>query len=47
MEDNNLETITSLSSDLNTRENITIQLEELLVAGNMMKLVTIRTFSTC
>ena len=34
MNDNNLETVTSLSSDLSTRENITIQLEELLVAGN-------------
>ena len=34
MNDNNLEAITSLSSDLNTREKITIKLEELLVAGN-------------
>ena len=34
MEENNFETITSLSSDLNTRGNITFQLEELLVAGN-------------
>ena len=34
MEDNNLETVTSLSSDLNNRENISYQLEELLVAGN-------------
>jgi len=31
---NNLETVTSLSPDLSTRENIIIQLEELLVAGN-------------
>ena len=34
MEENNFETITSLASDLNTRGNITFQLEELLVAGN-------------
>jgi len=34
MNENNLELVTSLSSDLSTRENITIQLEELLVAGN-------------
>jgi len=34
MNENNLESVTSLSSDLNTRENIIIQLEELLVAGN-------------
>ena len=34
MKENNLETVTSLSSDLNIRENITIQLEELLIAGN-------------
>ena len=34
MNENNLETVTSLSSDLNTREKITIQLEELLIAGN-------------
>jgi len=34
MNENNLENVTSLSSDLSTRENITIQLEELLVAGN-------------
>jgi len=34
MNENNLETITSLSENLSTRENITIQLEELLVAGN-------------
>ena len=33
-ENNNFEAITSLSSDLTTRGNITIQLEELLVAGN-------------
>ena len=33
MNENNLETVTSLS-DLSTRENITIQLEELLIAGN-------------
>ena len=46
MKENNLETVTSLSSDLITRENITIQLEELLIAGNYGK-VTFRTFSTC
>ena len=34
MKENNLETVKSLSSDLNRRENITIQLEELLIAGN-------------
>ena len=34
MEENNLETVTSLSSDFSTRENITFQLEELLIAGN-------------
>ena len=34
MNENNLETGKSLSSDLSTRENITIQLEELLIAGN-------------
>ena len=34
MKENNLETVTSLSSDLSTRENITIQLEALLIAGN-------------
>ena len=34
MKDNNLEPVTSLPSDLSTQENITIQLEELLVAGN-------------
>jgi len=34
MNENNLETVTSLSADLNTRENIIAQLEELLVAGN-------------
>ena len=34
MNKNNLETVRSLSSDLITRENITIKLEELLVAGN-------------
>ena len=34
MKENNLETATSLSSDLSIRENITIQLEELLIAGN-------------
>ena len=34
MNENNLETVTSLSSDLSTRENITIHLEELLIAGN-------------
>ena len=34
MNENNLETVTSLSSDLSTRGNITIQLEELLIAGN-------------
>ena len=34
MNENNIEAVTSLSSDLSTRENITIQLEELLIAGN-------------
>ena len=34
MKENNFETVTSLSSDLSTRENIIIQLEELLIAGN-------------
>ena len=34
MNENNLETVTSLSSDLSNQETITIQLEELLVAGN-------------
>ena len=34
MMENNLETATSLSSDLSTRENITIQLEKLLIAGS-------------
>ena len=34
MKENNLETVTSLSSDLSIRENITTQLEELLIAGN-------------
>ena len=34
MNENNLETVTSLSSDLSSRENIIIQLEEMLVAGN-------------
>ena len=34
MKENNLETVTSLSSDLSTRENIIIQLEQLLIAGN-------------
>jgi len=34
MNENNLETVTSLSSDLSIRENITIQLEQLLIAGN-------------
>ena len=34
MKENNLEIVTSLSSDLSTRENITFQLEELLIAGN-------------
>ena len=34
MEENNLEKITSLPSDLNTRGKITFQLEQLLVAGN-------------
>ena len=33
MDQNNLETVTTLSW-LSTRENITFQLEELLVAGN-------------
>ena len=34
MNENNLETVTSLSSDLSIRENITTRLEELLIAGN-------------
>ena len=34
MNQNNLENVTPLSSDLIARENITIQLQELLVAGN-------------
>ena len=34
MNEDNLETATSLSTDLTTRENIKNQLEELLVAGN-------------
>ena len=34
MEQNKLETITSLPSDLDNRGNITFKLEELLVAGN-------------
>ena len=34
MNQNNLENIKPLSSDLIARENITIQLQELLVAGN-------------
>jgi len=34
MNENNLETVSSLSTDLSKRENITIQLEELLIAGN-------------
>ena len=34
MKENNLEIVTSLSPDLSTRKNITIQLEELLIAGN-------------
>ena len=34
MDENNLETVTSLSSDLSTPENITFQLESLLIAGN-------------
>ena len=33
-ENNNLEVINSLSADLNTRGKITVQLQELLVAGN-------------
>ena len=37
MNENNLETVTSLSSDLSTRENITIQLEELLSREIMMR----------
>ena len=37
MNENNLETVTSLSSDLSTRENITIQLEELLSQEIMMR----------
>ena len=34
MNESKLESITSFSSDITTREKITIQLEELLVAGN-------------
>ena len=34
MNEDNLETVTSLSTDLSKRENITFQLEELLIAGN-------------
>ena len=34
MNENSFDSVKSLSSDLSTRENITIQLEELLVAGN-------------
>ena len=34
MDDNNLEAVTSLSSDLSTRENITFQLQGALIAGN-------------
>ena len=34
MNEKNIDMVTSLSSDLISRENITIQLEELLVAGN-------------
>ena len=34
MDDNNLETATSLSSDLTNRENISLQLDLLLVSGN-------------
>ena len=34
MKEHNLEIVASLSTDLNTRENITIKLEELLIAGN-------------
>ena len=34
MEENNLDSISSLSSDLNISGNITFQLEELLIAGN-------------
>ena len=34
MNEDNLDTVTSISSDLSTRENITFQLEELLIAGN-------------
>ena len=34
MKENNLEAVTSLSSDLGKRENITIQLEQLLINGN-------------
>ena len=47
MNENNLETVTSLSSDLSTRENITIQLEELLIAGNYdeAKLLSYRLFN--
>ena len=34
MNENNLETFTSLPSDISTRKNITVQLEELLIAGS-------------
>ena len=34
MNENNYESVTPLSSGLSTRENITIQLEKMLVAGN-------------
>ena len=34
MKENNLEIVASLSTDLSTRENITFQFEELLIAGN-------------
>ena len=34
MKEDNLDIVTSISSDLSVRENITFQLEELLIAGN-------------
>ena len=34
MNESKLDSITSFSSDISTREKITIQLEDLLVAGN-------------
>ena len=34
MNENNLETVTSSASNISNRENITIELENLLIAGN-------------